>query len=76
MQIRKADWPSMKNEVSYISCSSLVTYTEAEIRKEKVKDGGRLSNDCIDNLNQFADDSISLPSEDIDDICNALEGLT
>ena len=76
MQIKKSDWPAMENEVSYISCQALIIYSRSQMKKQKrMKDGGMLSDECINNLHQFADKSMTLPEDDIDIICIALDDL-
>ena len=75
MQITKQDWPEMKEEVSYISCVTLIDYTDAQMGKYKIKDRGSLSKDCIDELYEFIDNSVTMEQDDIDDICISLGPL-
>ena len=71
MQIKDSDWPDMKNEVSYISCSGLLDYTVREV--SNAEEGGQISQLCKDKLHDFAEASVSLSDQDIDEICIAFQ---
>lgn len=69
--ITKSEWPEMPKDKSFISCNTLLTYKQADIKDPKPK--GRLTDTALMQLMDHVDKSEIMAEEDIDFICDTLQ---
>ena len=71
--IRNADYGFLKNEVSYVSCGNIVTYSDDEVAAAKPEKVGSLSLGHLKDLYQAVAASETMEQWQIDLVCKALK---
>lgn len=72
MRITRADWPEMPKNESYISLSSTIRYTRADLTGVDIEPAGRLTDDCLRRLEEEVASSLTLTIQEIDSVLLAL----
>jgi hypothetical protein len=71
-KIKKADYPFFELDESYISCGSIVTYSDDRLSKFDQKPLGKLSKQHLGELHQAILDSDTMEGRLIKRVCNAI----
>lgn len=75
MAIDRSDWPEMPKTESFVSFTSLIQYSKADLEDIKIQQYGSISKECIDKIKAHALDSLVLEQWEINLIVTTIDSI-